>query len=368
MMSVLQNAFANSSSCLIQSKITGNIVFVLLPPLSHREFFAAYVLARWCAAWWSAPACSLATHLVRRTCRCSIRCGCWPSRSLGSGVLGTLGIIAGIWADKVRPARGLPELHHHAADVPVRRVLLDPLAAAVLAGGVALQPFFYMIDGFRYGFFGHADVSPWLELRRLWRGCLLRLIIRSPCRCSPATSCATEESSSWITPEQVKSIHRARPRVRSRRGGGDGQHFEAVIVSAAFRGKSRVQQHQLVYGALGDRMREEIHALSMKTYARRVGRRAEPVRHVDKLVIQGGVPLTGEVRISGAKNAALPILCAALLTAEPLQLQNVPHLRDVTTMLKLLGQMGVAVSLDEKLGVGLDARRSCTTCRRRTNS
>ena len=76
---------------------------------------------------------------------------------------------------------------------------------------------------------------------------------------------------------------------------------------------------------------------------------------MDKLVIQGGVPLTGEVRISGAKNAALPILCAALLTRGMLRLQNVPHLRDVTTTLNLLAQMGVEVSLDEKLGVGLTA-------------
>jgi UDP-N-acetylglucosamine 1-carboxyvinyltransferase len=78
---------------------------------------------------------------------------------------------------------------------------------------------------------------------------------------------------------------------------------------------------------------------------------------VDKLVIQGGVPLTGEVRISGAKNAALPILCASLLTPGALWLQNVPHLRDVTTMLNLLAQMGVEVSLDEKLGVGLTAAK-----------
>ena len=78
---------------------------------------------------------------------------------------------------------------------------------------------------------------------------------------------------------------------------------------------------------------------------------------MDKLVIQGGVPLTGEVRISGAKNAALPILCAALLTRGTLRLQNVPHLRDVTTMLNLLAQMGVEVSLDEKLGVGLTAAK-----------
>jgi UDP-N-acetylglucosamine 1-carboxyvinyltransferase len=78
---------------------------------------------------------------------------------------------------------------------------------------------------------------------------------------------------------------------------------------------------------------------------------------MDKLLIRGGVPLDGEVRISGAKNAALPIMCAALLSAAPLRLSNVPHLRDVTTLLNLLGGMGVAVSLDEKLGLELDAGR-----------
>ena len=78
---------------------------------------------------------------------------------------------------------------------------------------------------------------------------------------------------------------------------------------------------------------------------------------MDKLLIHGGVPLKGEVRISGAKNAALPIMCAALLSAGPLRLSNVPHLRDVTTLLNLLGGMGVAVSLDEKLGLELDAGR-----------
>ena len=76
---------------------------------------------------------------------------------------------------------------------------------------------------------------------------------------------------------------------------------------------------------------------------------------MDKLVIEGGVPLAGTVAISGAKNAALPILTAALLTDEPLIVENVPHLRDVTTTLSLLGQMGVEVTLDEKLGVGLSA-------------
>jgi UDP-N-acetylglucosamine 1-carboxyvinyltransferase len=78
---------------------------------------------------------------------------------------------------------------------------------------------------------------------------------------------------------------------------------------------------------------------------------------VDKLLIQGGVPLSGEVRVSGAKNAALPILCASILTGGTLRVQNVPHLRDVTTTLSLLAQMGVEVSLDEKLGVDLMAAR-----------
>ncbi len=77
---------------------------------------------------------------------------------------------------------------------------------------------------------------------------------------------------------------------------------------------------------------------------------------MDKLVIEGGVPLSGSVAVSGAKNAALPILTAALLTEEPLLVDNVPHLRDVSTMLNLLMQMGVTTSLDEKGGVELRAR------------
>jgi UDP-N-acetylglucosamine 1-carboxyvinyltransferase len=76
---------------------------------------------------------------------------------------------------------------------------------------------------------------------------------------------------------------------------------------------------------------------------------------VDKLIIEGGVPLEGEIEISGAKNAALPILCASLLTSESLHVENVPHLRDVTTMLNLLGQMGLAISVHDRLGVELRA-------------
>ncbi|MGE5027625.1 MAG: UDP-N-acetylglucosamine 1-carboxyvinyltransferase [Betaproteobacteria bacterium] len=76
---------------------------------------------------------------------------------------------------------------------------------------------------------------------------------------------------------------------------------------------------------------------------------------MDKLVIQGGIPLAGEIRISGAKNAALPILCAAILTEGPLQIGNVPHLRDVTTMLELINQMGAEVSVNDRLGVEIVA-------------
>jgi UDP-N-acetylglucosamine 1-carboxyvinyltransferase len=76
---------------------------------------------------------------------------------------------------------------------------------------------------------------------------------------------------------------------------------------------------------------------------------------VDRLLIHGGVPLSGEVRVSGAKNAALPLMCAALLTQEPLRLANVPHLRDVTTMLGLLTRMGVEVNVDDQLGIELNA-------------
>jgi UDP-N-acetylglucosamine 1-carboxyvinyltransferase len=76
---------------------------------------------------------------------------------------------------------------------------------------------------------------------------------------------------------------------------------------------------------------------------------------VDKLQIQGGIPLEGEVRISGAKNATLPILAAALLADDPLTVANVPHLQDVTTTIELLGRMGVSVTIDERLRIEVDA-------------
>ena len=77
---------------------------------------------------------------------------------------------------------------------------------------------------------------------------------------------------------------------------------------------------------------------------------------MDKLLIRGGRPLRGELKISGAKNAALPILAATLLAEEPLTIRNLPHLNDVTTMIELLGCMGVGVTVDEKLSLEVDAR------------
>ncbi len=76
---------------------------------------------------------------------------------------------------------------------------------------------------------------------------------------------------------------------------------------------------------------------------------------MDKLQITGGVPLSGEVRISGAKNATLPILAAALLASEPVTICNVPHLKDVTTTIELLGRMGVSVTIAEGLRIEVDA-------------
>src|SRR5690348_6932563 len=76
---------------------------------------------------------------------------------------------------------------------------------------------------------------------------------------------------------------------------------------------------------------------------------------MEKLIIKGSQPLTGEIKISGAKKAALPILAASLLSNEPVQISNIPHLQDVTTIVSLLGQMGVRITLDERSNIEVDA-------------
>ena len=163
MMSLLQNAFANSSSSLIQSKITGNIVFILLPPLSHLEFFGAYVLA---SAVRGVVVGSGVFVITAMFVPVPVHNLLWvvAFALLGSGILGTLGIIAGIWADKfdqlaafqnfvIMPLTFLSGVFYSIHSLP-------PFWQQVSH----FNPFFYMIDGFRYGFFGVSDVPPHLSL------------------------------------------------------------------------------------------------------------------------------------------------------------------------------------------------------------
>jgi len=163
MMSVLQNAFANSSSSLIQSKITGNLVFLLVTPLSHWAWFVAYVGASvvrgvvvgagvMLVTVWFAPL-SIANPL-------------WiiVFTLAGAAMMGALGLVAGLWAEKfdqiaafqnfiIMPMTFLSGVFYSIKSLP-------PFWQAVSH----LNPFFYMIDGFRHGFFGTSDVSPWLSL------------------------------------------------------------------------------------------------------------------------------------------------------------------------------------------------------------
>ena len=163
MMSLLQNAFANSSSSLIQSKITGNIIFVLLPPLSYLEFFLAYMLA------------ALARGLVIGLgvlgvglffADLELRHPLWVlCFAVASGVVfACIGMMAGIWADKFDHLAGVQNF----AIMPLTflsGVFYSIHSLPAFWQAVShVNPVFYMIDGFRYGFFGVADVNPWLGL------------------------------------------------------------------------------------------------------------------------------------------------------------------------------------------------------------
>ncbi len=141
MMSVLQNAFANSSSSLIQSKITGNLVFVLLPPLSHWEMFSAYVLA----GMLRGLAVGLGVFVITAWfAHLSFVAPLWiiVFALLGAGHPRHHGPDRRHLGGKIRPAGRIPEFPDHAGNFPGRRVLFDPLAAAFLAGGVACEPVF----------------------------------------------------------------------------------------------------------------------------------------------------------------------------------------------------------------------------------
>jgi ABC-2 type transport system permease protein len=159
MMSVLQNSFANSSSSLIQSKITGNLVFVLLPPLSHWELFGAYVLASMVRGLVVGAGVFVITAWFGDL---AFFAPWWIAifAFLGAAILGTMGLIAGIWAEKfdqlaafqnflIMPATFLSGVFYSIHSLP-----------AFWQAVSHFNPFFYMIDGFRYGFFGQSDVDP----------------------------------------------------------------------------------------------------------------------------------------------------------------------------------------------------------------
>jgi ABC-2 type transport system permease protein len=159
MMSVLQNAFANSSSSLIQAKVTGSIVFVLLPPISYVEFFLAYVVAALLRGLMVGAACWLVTAgLPFPACVAPL----WIVLFivLGGGDHGGAGHGRRHLGRQVRPAGRFPELPDHAADHALRRLLLDHSLPEFWQQVSHFNPVFYMIDGFRYGFFGVSDVAP----------------------------------------------------------------------------------------------------------------------------------------------------------------------------------------------------------------
>ena len=163
MMSLLQNAFANSSSSLIMSKVMGNLVFLMLTPLSYMNWFVAYVGA----AVIRGLVVGLGVFAVSALFTdISFIAPLWilTFGVLGAALMGTLGLIAGLWAEKfdqlaafqnfvVMPMTFLSGVFYSIHSLP-------PVWQTVSH----LNPFFYMIDGFRYGFFGVSDVSPWLSL------------------------------------------------------------------------------------------------------------------------------------------------------------------------------------------------------------
>jgi ABC-2 type transport system permease protein len=163
MMSVLQNAFANSSSSLVQSKITGNLVFLLVTPLSHRAWFTAYVGASMVRGLAVGSGVLLVT-LWFAPLRLAEPVWALAFALLGAALMGALGLIAGLWADKfdqmaafqnffIVPMTMLSGVFYSVHSLPAFWQTVSHL-----------NPFFYMIDGFRRGFFGASDVSPWLSL------------------------------------------------------------------------------------------------------------------------------------------------------------------------------------------------------------
>ena len=161
-MSVLQNAFANSSSSLIQSKITGNLVFVLLTPISNLQFFVAYLLAATIRGAVVGSGVLLATCWVGGL---TLAEPLWiiVFTVLGGALMGALGLIAGMWAEKfdqlaafqnflILPLTMLSGVFYSVQSLPAFWQELS-----------RMNPLFYLIDGFRFGFFAVSDASPWLS-------------------------------------------------------------------------------------------------------------------------------------------------------------------------------------------------------------
>jgi len=159
MMSALQNAFANSSSSLIQSKMTGNIVFILLPPISYAEFFAAYVAAATVRGL-VVGAGVLAVTGAFTELRLAAPAWALAFALAGCTLLGTLGLIAGIVSDKIDQLAAFQNF------VVVPLTFLSGVFYSIHSLPPFWQrlshanPFFYMVDGFRYGFFGVGDFPP----------------------------------------------------------------------------------------------------------------------------------------------------------------------------------------------------------------
>lgn len=163
MMAVIQNAFANSSSSMIQSKISGNIVFILLSPLSYREIFFAYIIASIVRGLIVGTGVYLTTLIFFDI---PLHLPLWAIIFviMGSAISGALGVIAGIWAEKfdqlaafqnfiIIPLTFLSGVFYTIHSLPSAWQYLS-----------RINPFFYMIDGFRYGFFGVSDISPYTSL------------------------------------------------------------------------------------------------------------------------------------------------------------------------------------------------------------
>jgi ABC-2 type transport system permease protein len=162
MMSVLQNAFANSAFSLVQSKMQGSLTFVLLTPISHGEFLGAYVLAA------MARGCVVGLAVIVATVsfvHLEVSYPLWvlAFSVLGSAVMGTLGVIAGVHADKVDQLSAIQNF------VILPLTFLSGVFYSVHSlppawqSATHLNPVFYIIDGFRFGFFGVSDVSPALS-------------------------------------------------------------------------------------------------------------------------------------------------------------------------------------------------------------